>query len=185
MTRLFSLNNLVTFNTEHDIDLGKPEYHAPSDWYSFFVSTFVIETDTNTSVPIVFFGLMNSGAGDFSVSSVPDGVPSSNQFTYDGKGGPTTVTVDSYTLYPVIQRSRHGKALIYFMFAINWILTLCSIITTSVIFNQEGQVKDGVALLPITVILAVPTIRDLYPGSPPFGIYLGTHRNRAALLFRG
>ena len=139
----------------------------------------------NMSVPIVFFGLMNSGAGNFSVASVPDGVPSSNQFTYNSKGGLTTVTVDSYTMYPVIQHSRRGKALIYFMFAINWILTLCSIITTSVIFNREGQVKDSVALLPITVILAVPAIRDLYPGSPPFGIYLDTHQNRAALLFRG
>ena len=128
---------------------------------------------------------MNSGAGDFSVASVPGRVPSSNQFTYDGKKGPTTVTVDSYTMYPVIQRSRRGKALIYFMFAINWILTLCSIITTSVIFNREGQVKYGVALLPITVILAVPAIRDLYPGSPPLGIYLGTHRNCTVLLFRG
>jgi hypothetical protein len=146
------------------------------------LSTFVIETNTNASIPIVFFGLMNSGAGDFSVASVPDGSPSINWFTYDGKGGPTTVGVGSYVMYPVIRRSRRGKALTYFMFSINWIMTLCSMITTSVIVNREGQVKEGVALLPITVILAIPTIRDLYPGSPPFGIYLGTHRNNTAHL---
>ena len=38
-------------------------------------------------------------------------------------------------------------------------MTLCSMITTSIIFNREGEVKDGVALLPITVILTIPTIR--------------------------
>ena len=109
-------------------------------------------------------------------------MPTYNQFTYNGKGGPTTVTVESYMMFPTFERSRRGQALIYFMFSINWIMTLCSIITTSVIFNREGQVKDGVALLPITVILAIPAIRNLYPGAPPFGIYLGTHQTRTVLL---
>ena len=111
-------------------------------------------------------------------------MPTSNKFTYNGKGGPTIVGVESYMMFPTIQRFRRGKALIYFMFAINWIMPLCSIITTSVIFNREGQVKDGVALLPITVILTVLAIQDLYPGSPPFGIYLGAHRNCSVYLSR-
>ena len=127
---------------------------------------------------------MNSGAGDFSVT-YPEGVSTSNKFTYDGKGGLTTVDVESSMMYPIIHRSRRGQALIYFMFAINWIMTLCSMITTSVIFNREGKVKNGVALSPITVILTIPAIRSLYPGSPPFGIYLGAHRNCTALFFRG
>jgi len=163
------LNEFVTFSTEHKIDFGEPEYNAPNDWYSFTAFTFVIERDTNKSAPITYFDLANSGAGDFSVQSEPDGVPSSNEFTYNGS---TTVEVDSYTLYPTIRRSKRGKALTFFMFAINWMMALCSMITTSIIFDQAGGVRDGIALLPITVILVIPAIRNLYPGAPPFGIFL-------------
>ncbi|KAF9777653.1 hypothetical protein BJ322DRAFT_568509 [Thelephora terrestris] len=169
------LNEFVTFTTEHKIDFGEPEYKAPNDWYSFTVFTFVIERDTNISAPIyapiTYFGLANSGAGDFSVKSEPDGVPSSSLFTPDVSPGPG-ILVDSYTLYPTIRRSKRGKALTFFMFATNWMMALCSMITTSIIFDRGSEVKDGVALLPITVILVIPAIRNLYPGAPPFGIFL-------------
>jgi len=56
-------------------------------------------------------------------------------------------------------------------------------------FDREGEI--GVALLPITVILSIPAIRNLYVGSPPLGIYLGAwrdstaHRGLTALFRRG
>ena len=117
---IFSLNPLITFSTKHDIDFGNPEYNAPNDWYSFFAFAFVVEKDTNNSIPTIYFNLDNSGAGDFSIGSVSYGTPSSNQFTYNGEGGSTTVEVGSYTIYPVIERSRRAKALTFSMFAINW-----------------------------------------------------------------
>ena len=123
----------------------------------------------------------NSGAGDFSVQSIPDGEPSLTEFTYNGGGGLTTVEVKSYTLYPVIQRSRRGKAITYFMFTINWLMALCSVITTFNIYNRCGQVGDGAILLSITIILAIPAIRNIYPGSPSYGIFLGTRLNHTTL----
>ena len=94
-----------------------------------------------------------------------------NNFTYDAEGGQATAEVKSYTIFAGIGRSVPARGLTYSMFTINWILTLSSIITTSIMFNREGEM--AMALLPITVILTIPAIRNLYVGSPPFGIYLG------------
>ena len=55
------------------------------------------------------------------------------------------------------------------MSAINWILTFCSIVTTSVAFGRvvwEGEAE--ITLVPITAILTLPAIRNLYLGAPPF-----------------
>ena len=70
------------------------------------------------------------------------------------------------------------------MFAINWVLTLCSVAIALVVYRRRGEVKDGVALLPITVILTIPTIRGLYVGSPPFGIDFGAYQNYPTRLPR-
>ena len=71
------------------------------------------------------------------------------------------------------------------MFTINWVLTFCSVAIALVVLRRRGEVKDGVAFLPVTVILSIPTIRSLYVGSPPFGISLGTRQNRPAFFFQG
>ena len=175
-TCFLSLDLTVSFNTEHDIEDSMPEFYAPMDSYGFALFAFVIDTDTNKSVPIALFSLANSGAGDFTLGSTGTSVPSNNQFTYDGEGGAISVEVDSYTAFPTIFRSSRGRALTYLIFGINWLMTLGSMITTFIIFHREGEVKDTFSFLSITVLLAIPTTRGLYPGSPPFGIYLGTHR---------
>ena len=153
---------------DHNIASGI-QYFAPNDWYSFSAFAFAIDKATNTSVPILTFEIGSAGAGDFSTNS--DVIPSRNNFTYNAGSGPTTIQVDSHTLDAGIGRSVPARALTYSMFAINWVLAVCSIITTSVTFDKGGEI--GVAFLPITVILTIPTIRNLYVGSPPFGIFLG------------
>ena len=40
-------------------------------------------------------------------------------------------------------------------------------------FVRREGVNDTVLLLPVTLVLVIPALRRLYPGSPPFGIYLG------------
>jgi len=164
------VRDLFSFNKQHDIEQGV-QYFAPNDWYTFSAFVFAIEKTTNASIPIITFEIGSSGPGDFCTTS--EVVPTNNEFTYDTGSGPTTVEIKSHTIYASIGRSIPARALTYSMFGINWLLAVCSIITTSVTYNRvRGEGEVGIALLPVTVILTIPTIRSVYVGSPPFGIYL-------------
>ena len=53
---------------------------------------------------------------------------------------------------------------------LNWALTVMVVyITTIALFSTESQIADGIAALPITVILTLPALRALFLDSPPFG----------------
>ena len=103
-------------------------------------------------------------------------VPTTNQFTYEANDGQNTVEVESRTILAKVEYSARARAFTLSMLVINWILTLCSVAIALIVFSRRGRVKDGIALLPVTVILSTPTIRGLYVRSPPFGIFLGAHR---------
>ena len=135
---------------------------------------FVIEKATNKSVPVTAFAVGDIGPADLTTTSVE--VPTTNQFTYEADDGQNTVEVESRTIFAQVEYSTRARALTFTMFVINWILTLCSVAIALAVFSRRGRVKDGVALLPVTIILSTPTIRGLYVGSPPFGIFLGMHR---------
>ncbi|KAF9648680.1 hypothetical protein BDM02DRAFT_3269274 [Thelephora ganbajun] len=162
------ISSLYHFNVEHNIE-SREQYYTPIDLYSFSAFAFVVERATNRSIPIIKFAVYGAGPGDFSASS--RGIPARNRFAYDTGGGSATVEVESYAMFATVKHSNRARVLTFFMFTVNWILSLGSVITTSVMFNGHG-VKDTVALLPITVILAIPAIRMLYVGSPPCGIFL-------------
>lgn len=180
-TRLLSLPSLYTFTMEHNIDYGY-QYPAPDDQYTFSVLTFVIEPATNESIPILELLLFDSGPGDLTTeTNVTRHLTS--QFTYDAGSGPTTVVAISEALHVTIVRSASARVLTYSVFAINWILEFCSVITTIAAFSRRGGKSDvGITLLPVTVVLSIPAIRNLFVGSPPFGIYLGAYENRGTPL---
>jgi len=167
---VFSPRGLVSFDMEHVIETGD-QHNIPLDRYNFMAFAFIVERDTNKSVPITVFAVGDAGPADLTTTSVE--VPTMNEFIYDTQDGPTTVDVESRTIFAQVKHSTRARALTFSMFAINWALTLCSVIIASIVFRQRGQVNDGVAFLPITVILSIPTIRNLYVDSPPFGIALG------------
>ena len=152
------------------MDLGDP-YYAPKDSYDFSAFVFVIDRNTNKSVPILSFEVRNTWSGNLAATSKRR--LSRNEFTYNAGNGPTTVGVESNTINATIQRSAPALAFTYSLFAINWILTVCSLITTSFTAHRESEI--GVALLPITVILTIPTIRGIYVDLP-FGVSLGVYR---------
>lgn len=159
----------TSFKVEFETDFCNPQYYAPNDCYSFSAFAFIIDKATNNSIPITL-AIVDSGPGDFTTASNP--YPSRNNFTRIIGGQLTTTEVDSNTLFPVIKRSQRARALTYFLFAVNWLMTLTSVVTTAFMFNQGGGVQDTLSLLPLTVILTIPMIRGLYVGSPPFGIFL-------------
>ena len=130
------------------------------------------------------FGVGDAGPGDFSAFTTQSKtVPTRSNFTYDPGSGPVTVEVASLTTFAKIKHSTRAQALTLSMFIINWVLTGCSVTLASMVVIKGGM-NDGVALLPITVILTIPAIRDLYVGSPSFGIYFGTHWGSAVLVPR-
>lgn len=174
ITHLLSVQNLSSFKIEHSIEDGY-QYFAPNDQYSFSAFAFVIEKSTNKSIPIVAFEAWNAGPGDFRATS-----QIASTINLFGSGS-AIVEAKSERLYVTISRSFSARAFTYSMFAINWVLTACSIITTTIAFSRESGKRDvGITLLPITAILAIPAIRNFFVGSPPFGIHLGAYEGSGA-----
>ena len=152
--------------------MGLGDYsYAPNDQYSFSAFVFAIDRATNKSIPVVKFAVQSGGPGALSTASTLE--MSSNNFTYDAGNGSTTVAVQSLTIYARIKRPDSALSLTYSMFAINWVLTVFSMITTLVASYWEVDIV--VTLLPITVILTIPTIRSIYVDAP-FGVYLGAYQ---------
>lgn len=155
-------------------------YWVPSDIYELVVFAFVVESATNKSIPITTLAIGDSGLIDFTTISV-DELTWTN-FTNVTQDGPTAVQVKSRTIYGQIWHSGRAVLLTVWMFYINWVLALCSIIIAFIAFRRRGEMKDGVAILPITFIFSIPTLRSFYAGSPPFGIFLGAYQHRPAPL---
>ena len=169
-----SPNSYPTFKTELDV-IYNNQYFSPNDWYEFTADFFAFDNATNEALSIIL-SLENSGGGDFATLFNVREISTNSTDLYPAGGGPPIEQIDYYILNGNIVHSLRGRAITYSMFSINWVLTLCSIIITSVIFNRQREVKEGVALLPVTVILTIPVTRNLYSGSPPYGIYLGKRR---------
>ena len=167
---------------QHRVTIGK-KYYAPFAQYNFAAFVFVVEKATNKSIPTTTFGVGDSGPGDFSTQS--NEVLSRNMFTYANvTGGSTTVEVESRVMSATITHSLQAGALILLMFSLCWALSLWSVYITRTVSRRGLEVKDGIGFLPITLIFSIPTIRSLYIGSLPFGVFLGMHLNRPAPLLR-
>lgn len=171
---------LVSFENQYSVITGE-QYRTPLERYDFTAFVFVIDPATNFSVPVVSFEVGDTGVGDF-ITTSETGASRSN-FTYEPPTRNTSVvvTIPSSTTYATVRRTARAQALTFLMFTINWLLTLCTLVITGIVANKR-VVKDGVALLPVSIILSVPAIRSLYIGSPPFGIFFGTHRNLTTLF---
>lgn len=180
---LFRPSALIYFNTEHWIT-RKHQKFIPLDQYWFVTFAFAIESATNKSIPIVMFAIGDGIYGPVDFTTTYDEVAARNNFTYNTEGGPVTVEVESRAVLAKIRRSVGARTLTFSMFAINWVLTLGSVAIAVVALLRRGEVNDGVAFLPITIILSIPTIRSLYVGSPPYGTPLGMHQNCSAILSR-
>ena len=144
---------------------------APFDAYVLNAFVFVIDTATNRSVTITKFATADP-LNHFITHSTD--TPTTSQFTFNGAQGPVTIDVESRSLELDIRRSRRSKGFTMCMWILNWALTAGTVYITLVILVNTEKMSDGVLALPITMILTIPTIRELYVGAPPFGILLGT-----------
>lgn len=164
--------DLVSFDFDHAIEYFNTDM-TPFDDYSLNNLVYVIEKDTNKSVPIVTV-TAGQAPDNFDISSV-DWETMSN-YTYDSGAGPTTTMVQSRMVYIQTKRSLFARALIMCLLLVNWALTTGSIYIVLVVVCKTGKINEAVLLLPVTIVLTVPTLRGLYAGSPPFGIFIGKSR---------
>ena len=160
---------LNAFNVDHNINYPAPEM-APFDAYSLNILGVVIEKATNKSVPIVKFAA-GGGPDNFVISSSDTRMRSN--YTYDSGTGSTTIEVNSKIIDITARRSQLARAFTMCMLIINSALTLGPIYVTLIAVVRKEKVHEGALLLPVTIILTIPALRNLYVGSPPFGIFLG------------
>ena len=166
------MNSLNVFSLDHSSDFLAWD-KIPFDSYSFEAFVFVIEKATNKSVPIVTFAA-GEGPNGFIVSSTEDSVVSN--YTYDSGTGPTIVEVPSSITLITIERSRLARAFTMCLLLVNSGLAIGSTYVMLLVFFRRDGLDSTVLLLPVTIVLTIPTLRSLYPGSPPFGIYIGRPR---------
>jgi len=171
---LLSPLDLVSFENDYRVVSGE-QYKTPLDRYDFAAFFFVVDPTTNFTVPVINLEADNTGMGDF-VTAFERGTSRMN-FTFEPPTRNTSVvvTIPSRMAYVTVRRNARAQALTFLMFTINWLLTLCTMVITGIVVSKR-VVTEGVALLPISIVLSVPAIRSLYIGAPPFGIFIGTHR---------
>ena len=164
------MNTLNVFNVEHNIDYLIRQEMTPFDSYDLTAFMFMIEKPTHTPVPIVVFAA-SEGPHNFVVSSSQTRTYSN--FTYKSDTGPITIKVESAVIRIQVKRSKFSGAFTLCLVLINSTLTIGSAYITLLVVVRRERMNDSLLLLPVTVVLTIPALRNLYVGSPPFGIYIG------------
>ena len=169
-----SVQTLNDFKTTHLLDLytqrlrlGKINpsfdsgYFYPFDQY-YLETNFVITSPNVTnsrSLPILAIGF--AGYTDNLVPYV-EGTPSATSFN--------GTVVDSRYAMLTLRRNNLSIVFVMILLVVNWALTgMVVYITTVALFSTKSRITDGIAALPITVILTLPALRALFLDSPPFG----------------
>ena len=164
--------DLNIFSVDHHLQTVAQDV-APFDTYDIVATVIVIEKLTNRSVPIIMFAA-DGGSNNFVISS-EDGSILSN-YIYDPGTGPTEVEVGSRITHIMVKRSQLARAFMVCLLVINLTLTVGSAYVTVLVLTRRERIHEGIFLFPVTAILTIPALRNLYPGSPPFGIYIGRSR---------
>jgi hypothetical protein len=154
------VQELTSFRTVHKLH---PSAHA-IDSYTFNLLAFAIAPATGTPVNITQFRLENL-LDWFAIFS--NGTRGTTGFTHHTTNGSITTEVESHVLAVEIRRSEWARTFNMCIFATNWILTVGAV--HFLWERTSGWVAVIAAILRISGVLAIATIRNLYIGTPPFG----------------
>ena len=129
-----------------------------------------IDTLTNKSTPLLFS--VNSLVQNFNVEG---GInhPEQSNLTYDPGIRPITDTFYPNSIEVTVKRLTLSQAFTICLLIVNWALTSVSVWVMTVIYFKEEKPPDAVLLFPLTLVVTIPALRNLYVGSPPFGIFIG------------
>ena len=157
------------FDVDYSIDIVGLDM-APFDVYSLNAFAFAIDPATNESVPTIAFAV-GDGPDHFAVSSF--GVEGATYYNHYNGSRLIMSQVDGRAVRVTVKRSQLAQAFTMCLLLVNSALAIGSIYVTFLVLFRREAADNAVLLLPVTIILTIPALRDLYPGSPPFGIYLG------------
>lgn len=139
-------------------------YTFPNDGYNLQITFVVLDHTTNQPVPILRLA---------TISFADNFAPTFSDWatlTYFNE----SANVTSRTMETNFYRSPLSKAFVLLVFLVNWFLTVMVLFVGLIVFRvKKGEIPDSLLVLPITVILTIPSLRSLMVGSPAFGMYLG------------
>uniref|UniRef100_A0A8H7Y199 Uncharacterized protein n=1 Tax=Psilocybe cubensis TaxID=181762 RepID=A0A8H7Y199_PSICU len=157
---------VVHFLKTHSIDIATAQlgskrvydqlFWYPFDFYHSGSDFFVINANDNSSLPVikaVFADPVNNFA--------PQSTETRTKALVNG------TLIESRNTVVNLSRTLNAKMYTILLFIVNWGLTLLvAHITTLVICGQK--LGEGIVVLPLTMILTMPTIRGLFVENPPF-----------------
>ena len=137
---------------------------VPFDNYSLSSTVLAIDMTTNLTLPMVLFEAYGR-AENFVISS--SGGAARVRYIY----GPWSS--EGRRIYITVKRTILAKAFTMCLLLVNTALAVGSAYITFLVVIRREETKDGVLLLPVTIVLTIPALRALFDGPPPFGIFIG------------
>ena len=135
------------------------QYGFPWDVY-FLTTVFIaVNHENNITLPILKLAPVDS-ANDF----LPDFTDSSVRSHFNG-----TTDSPSRMVSLTLRRTPLSKAFNLTIYVVNWLLAGMVLFITVVAFQRNKKLAEVLLLLPVTVILIVPSLRALIVNSPAFG----------------
>ena len=172
-----SSQDKIYFQTYHRFGAGTKRGYPeqliiPFDRYALRAFAAAIDPATNNTVHIAQFAVASS-LGSFVIFSHD---VDANELPYLSDNGRVTPHIGSRVLNAEIKRSTIAQTFILSLALINWLLTIGTVYVTTLVASGKMEANDVVAALPISMMLAIPEIRDLYTESPGLCTSLGTFR---------
>ncbi|KAH7050364.1 hypothetical protein BKA62DRAFT_629902, partial [Auriculariales sp. MPI-PUGE-AT-0066] len=140
-------------------DVNELDFNYPQDWYELRVHLAAVSKDLNTTLPIIAADLVNfvDKFWAYTVETL--------YIRQEGQQPKISIRI-------VMHRSSYTKFLVFVNLVVNWTITWCAgYVTTTNIANRRRRSPglDQLAIL-FGALFAMPSVRELMPGSPPFGV---------------
>ena len=181
----YSNQDIVYFQTGHRFGAGtKQDYPeqlvVPFDRYTLHAFAAAIDPATNHSVDIAQFAVAGS-LGSFVMLSYD---ADASELPYISDNGQVAPLAGTRVLNAEIKRSTIARTFMLSLALANWLLTIGTVYVTTLVASGKMEANDAVAALPISMMLAIPEIRDLYAESPGLPTSLGTLRIHSSVTLR-
>ena len=163
-----SVQALNEFQYTHTIAIGsasltnnrafQQQYFYPFEFY-FVMTTFVaFNTATNTTVPIIRLAFSNP------VNNFQTQIAESSTNT-----NVNNTVVNSRTTKLILSRTVSAQIFVVLIFITNWVLTAVLVYVTSLSLWSNAKLGEGIVILPVTIILTLPQLRQFFVDAPPIG----------------
>jgi hypothetical protein len=156
-THIMDIDNLRLLNHVYE-----HEYFYPLETYGLTTTFIAFNTASNTPLSILSLALSDI---------VDNFCPFWNET--DTLSILNDTSMHSRTTSVLLKRTIGTQVYVAILFLITWILTIAVIYPTVIaLFDTPSKIPDGVALLPMMMVLTLPRLRELYPDAPAFGLFL-------------